>query len=199
MAAITVPVKNAGSDFMSFSKYGFDAIFPTSYDDDYNFHTANDTSDRINFTYLTKATKFLLAVIAELASTPIELQVMITTPSEGYFYVNNNPLFPLVFKGYHLLQLERITAYYKILGLRGTTVLLGTADLNVDVLPLLNNINYVYLCIDGGTRYYQLGDSTHYQWAIPGPYIPIGRHRVEIYAGDSSGNVASDAINVIIY
>jgi hypothetical protein len=199
MIAMTAPLKACTSDFQSFAKYGFDAIFPIIFGEDYFAHTANDTIDRINFTYLTKATKFLLAVIAELASTPIELQVMITTPYEGFFYFNNNPLFPLVFKGYHLLQLERITAFYKILGLRGTTVILGTANLNVDVIPLLNDIKYVCLCIDGGPRYVQPGGSTHYQWAIPGPYIPIGRHSVEIYAGDSSGNVASDAINVIIY
>jgi hypothetical protein len=186
-----------GSDLASFIDYGFDAIFAAEYD--YNYSRANteyDTLNRINWTYLTKATKLLLAVVAELASTPIELQVMITKPYQGYIYFSNYPLLPLVFKKYPHLPMFFNDFIY---GFRGTTIILGTANLNADVIPY-DNIEYVYVCIDGITADWQMGSSPHYQWTIPGGYLLyFGFHNVEIYACDTSGNVASDAINIIIY
>jgi hypothetical protein len=100
------------SDQQSFVDYGFDAVHVFEYDWRYSLeNTQYDTPDRVNWMYLTKAAKLSLAVIAELARTPIELQVIIRKPYEGYFYFFNYPLLPLIFKD-------------RSLGFRGTTVIL---------------------------------------------------------------------------
>jgi hypothetical protein len=197
MTAFPFPYSFANSDYKSFVNYGFDAIFAAEYD--YNYSKANteyDTLNRINWMYLTKATKLLLAVVAELASTPIELQVMITTPIAGYVYLFNNPFLPLTFKRYPHLPMF-VNDF--IFDFRGTTFILGTANLNADVIPY-NNIEYVYVCIDGDTYDWQIGASPHYQWVIPGGYLLFfGFHKVKIIAFDMSGNVASDEMNIILY
>jgi len=174
-----------GSDHQSFVDYGFDAAFISHYDWPCPWmHTQNDTSDRINWTYLAKSTKLFLAIVAELASTPLKLQVIITKPYQGYFYLLNHPLLPLHFwkKDYH--------------GLRGTTFILGTAKLNVDVIPY-NDIKYVVFCIDGNYEDWQMYNTLHYEWKIQRLYYPlIGRHSIEVYAYTTSGTVAYDEINI---
>jgi hypothetical protein len=176
---------NGASDQQSFIDYGFDAIQALEYDVQYDpwWHTKNDTSDRLNWTYLTKATKLLLAVVAEFASTPIELQVIFTKPYEGYFYFFNNPLRPLDFKSY-------------INGFRGTTFIIGlVVNLNVKVIPY-HDIKYIIFCIDGNNMGPQYGAAPQYESKI---YLGIGRYVVEIYAYDTSGKVASDEMDVFLF
>jgi hypothetical protein len=178
------------SDHQSFVDYGFDAVLVCHYDWPYPWmHSQNDTCDRLNWTYFTKATKLLLAVVAELASTPLELQVIITKPYQGHFYLFNHPLLPLDFWKDDWF------------GLRGTTFILGVAKLNVDVIPY-NDIKYVIFCIDGNfdNDAWQMKAAPHYEWKIQRQYVPlIGRHNVEVYAYTTSGKVASDEINIVIF
>jgi hypothetical protein len=184
-----------GSDHQSFVEYGFDAIFGSQYDYDeyyekYIRHSQNDTSDRINWTYLTKVTKLLVGVIGELASTPLELQVIITKPYQGYLYFFNHPLHPLDFWKNSWL------------GLRGTTFIYGRAKVNVNVIPY-NDVVSVLFCIDGNFID-PLWDPTpqpHYEWIIHNWYNQplFGRYTVEVYVGATSGKVASDEINIMIY
>ena len=176
------------ADHQPFVDYGFDGVLAEHYDWPYPWlHTPNDTPDRLNWTYFTKATKLILAVVAELASIPLETQVIITKPYQGYFYFFNQPLHPLDFwkKGYH--------------GLPGATFILGKAKLNVEVLSY-NEIKYVVFCIDGNYEGDQPGTGSHYEWAIQRMYFPvIGRHSVQVYAYTTSGKIASDEINIVIF
>ena len=175
------------SDQQSFVEYGFDAILMLEYDWRYSLeNTPDDTTDRLNWTYLTKATKLCLAVVGELASTPIELQVIITKPYEGFFYFFNYPLSRLVFKNIG-----------RVLGLRGTTVILGTANVNVNVTPY-TDIKYVLFGIDGYIMYVRYGAAPQYEWKNLRYYSHIGRYDLEIYAYDTSGRVASDEMNYIL-
>ena len=145
-------------DVYSFVDYGYDGAcaFPYDFPDPWS-NTANDTLDHINWKYITKSTKLILAVVAEFASTPIELQVCITKPYQGYFYLFNNPLHPFNFwkHNYH--------------GLRGTTFILGAANLTVDVMPY-KDIKYVLFCIDGNFIDWANYSSPHYEWKIKQPY-----------------------------
>jgi hypothetical protein len=190
MTAIIVTGSDSGIgvDLQSFIDYGFDGLDVLRYEQDSPwYHTQNDTLDHVNWTYLTKTTKFILAVFAELARTPIELQVIITKPYEGYVYFFNNPLYPLMVKNRHL-------------GLRGTTVILGSFTVYIDVTPY-NNIDNVCICIDGITEDWNMSASPHYQWELPGYYpyyFDFGRHTIEILAYDTFGNVASDEINIFL-
>jgi hypothetical protein len=191
----------APCDIQSFIDYGFDVLDVCDYDAPPWYHTQNDILDHVNWTYLTKNTKFILAVFAELVRTPIELQVIITKPYEGYVYFFNNPLCPLMVK-------------YRNLGLRGATVILGSLNLNVTVFPC-NDIESVHLCLNGITCDWNMSTFPYYQWTISLydillmyfniihyyniHFLFLGRQSIEIYAYDTSGNVASDEMNIIMY
>jgi hypothetical protein len=176
------------ADMKSFNDYSFDAVHATQYDWYAWENTENDTSDRINWTYFTKATKLLLAVIAEFASTPLEQQVIITKPYRGYLYFNNHPLLPLLWKYYWWSP-------------RGSTFILGRTNLNVKVIPS-NDIAYVDFCIDGiGQWWYYGNNSSNNEWTIhENNNIPlIGRYTVSVYVYTLSGKFASDEMNIMIY
>jgi hypothetical protein len=188
-------------DIQSFVDYGFDVLDVCDYAAATWYHTQNDTLDHVNWTYLTKNTKFILAVFAELVHTPIKLQVIITKPYEGYVYFFNNPLNPLMVKNRHL-------------GLRGATIILGSVNINVTVFPY-DDIESVYLYLSGITWDWNMSASPHYQFPISLydillsyfnlifyyniHFLFLGRQSIEIYAYDASGNVASDEMNVIMY
>jgi hypothetical protein len=176
------------ADMKSFNDYSYDAVYATQ--DDYYVweNSQNDTSDRINWTYFTKATKFLLAVVAEFASIPLEQQVVITKPYRGYLYFFNYPLLPLLWKYY----------WYSP---RGSTFILGRTNLNVNVIPS-NDIAYVSFCIDGIEQWWYDGNnSSNFEWTIHEYYnFPlIGRYTVSVYAYTLSGKIASDEMNIMIY
>jgi hypothetical protein len=178
------------SDHQSFVEYGFDAVLACEYDYLYPWgHTQNDTFDRLNWTYLSKVTKLLLAAVAEFASTPLELQVIITKPYQGYFYFFNHSLLPLDFWKNDWF------------GFRGTTFILGRANLSVEVIPY-NNVERVQFCIDGNIITESLGiaPQPHYEWTIHTSYnTPLfGKYSVEVYIYTTSGKVASDEINIFI-
>ncbi|VVB62296.1 Peptidase family M28 [uncultured archaeon] len=186
--AVEIVPNSIYSDHQSFINNGFDAVMALNYDLDDAYHTRFDTSDRINWTYLTKGTKLLLAVVAELASTPLELQVIITKPYHGYFYFLNLPLLRLNFDTDFLYSLS------------GIPVILGYAKLNVDVFPY-DDIKYVLFCIDGNEQVWQYKSAPHYEWRIRTwdfSFI-VGRHSIEVYAYTTSGIAAFDEINIIIY
>ena len=181
------------SDHQSFIEYGYDAIMGEQYDYDEYYvenilHTQNDTSDKINWIYLTKVTKLLCAVVAELASTPIELQVIITKPYQDYLYFFNHPILSLCFwkNMWH--------------GLRGTTFILGTAKINVSVIPN-NDIVDVVFCVDGNIFNWAYDNAPNYEYKIQRMfnYPLFGRHILEVYVYTPSGKIASDEMNIIIF
>ena len=57
------------SDHFSFWNKGYQAITIIEDNSDFNkhYHSSNDTSDRINFTYLVKNTKLALGILAKLS------------------------------------------------------------------------------------------------------------------------------------
>jgi hypothetical protein len=176
-----------GADHQSFVLYGYDGVWIGEYDAITWYHSQNDTLDRINWTYLTKATKFILVVLAEFASTSLELQVIITTPYPGYFYFFNRPLLPL--------DHEKNGDFV----FRGTAFILGKTNMTIKVTPK-NDIKYVLYCIDGELNPWQLEVPPQYEWTIQGSLYPlIGRHIISVYAYTTSGNIAFDEINILIF
>ena len=190
-------LQSSGSDFQSFDEYGFDTINAMGYDCnnesyywEHIYHTANDTSDRLNWTYLAKVTKLLLAVVAEFASTPLELQVIITTPYQGYFYFFNHPLRPLD---------SWKSSFYSP---RGIPMILGRATVNVDVISHNDTVDVIFY-LDGNIQAWFYDNASSHNWTIHDPYnFPlIGKHVVQVYTYvyTPSEKVASDEINIIIY
>jgi hypothetical protein len=173
-----------GSDAAPFIDYGYDAVW-IAHPDGYQWgHSADDLPEHINYTYHAKATRFMLAVLAEFASRPIPVQVVIKTPFEGYGYIFNHPV----------IKLDLGRQWYK--GLRGITMILGRPMVSVDVFTN-EPIKYVIFCIDG--NFMNWDTQAPYEWEIQGlHYPPIGRHTLQVYAYTTNGHVAVDEMQIII-
>lgn len=174
-----------GADHQPFYDYGYDGVWIAHHDSYQWCHTPNDVVENLNRTYQTKATQFLMAVVAELAIKPIEVQVMFTGPFEGYGYVMDRPIF----------RLDLPKKWYT--GLRGMTLILGRAYAHIDILSE-HEIENVVFCIDG--NFIQWDSTPPYDWRIEGKHTPpIGKHKLSVYVYTKNGYVAYDDMELYIF
>jgi len=180
------PVPNyRGADHQAFLDYGYDAVFYAHYDPYPWGNSPEDTPEHLNHSYEVKAAKLFLAIVSEMADKNFDIRISIKNPTEGELYILGNPIFPL--SGGRL--------WYS--GLRGATVILGSATANVDVVSN-NDVEYVIFCIDN--EFVSWDRAPPYEWKIQGKYTPpVGRHRLVVYAYDSEGNIARDEMDMIIF
>jgi len=174
-----------GDDSQAFVDYGFDGVW-IAHQDGYPWgHSPNDTADKLNWSYYVKATKLMLAITAEIAQKPIDIQVVLNRPYEGYTYFFKHPL------------LESSFGKEWFGGLRGLTIILGGKTVASAEVFSSEQINYVVFCIDG---YFMFWDSEPpYDWTIQGWFTSInGRHTIEVYAYTTSGKIASDEMDIFI-
>jgi aminopeptidase YwaD len=174
-----------GADNQAFVDYGFDGVW-IAHQDGYPWgHSSNDTANHLNWSYYVKATKLMLAITAEIAQKPIDVQVVLHRPYEGYTYFFKHPL------------LESSFGKEWFGGLRGLTIILGGKTVaNAEVFTN-EQIQYVVFCIDG---YFMFWDTQPpYEWTIQGWFYPInGKHVLEVYAYTTSGKIASDEMDIFI-
>jgi len=174
-----------GADHQAFHDYGYDAVWTIEHDPCRNCHSPNDNLTNINSTYLAKATKLHLAILAEMASNPIDIQVMLKTPYEGRGYLYNKSIIPL--------DLGR----YYFSGLRGTTLILGRANASCEVITN-EEIKFVVFCIND--IFLTWDSKPPYEWKIQGRNSPlIGRYKLKVYAYTMSGKRATDEMEIIIF
>ena len=173
-----------GADHQAFLDYGYDAAFYAHVDGYPWANSPEDTPDHLNHTYQVKATRYFLALTAELALQKVPLQVHIMAPREGQLYLGNLPLLPLA--GGRLW----------FTGLRGATVLLGSTTATVSVSSI-HEVEKVIFCIDD--IFITWDSSPPYEWRIQGKHAPpLGRHTLRVVAYDTEGNVASDEMDIVI-
>ncbi|UCD13581.1 MAG: Zn-dependent exopeptidase M28 [Thermoplasmatales archaeon] len=172
-----------GADNQAFVDYGYDGVWIAQHDPNRVGHSPDDTLENINITYHMKATKLMLAVLAELATRPIPIQVILRAPLEGMGYINNNPLFKLSF------------AEYSYLRLRGITIIIGRAMACAEVI-CKENVRYVIFSIND---VFTLWDGEEpYEWKIQGKFYPlIGRHKLKVFAYSESGEMDTDEMEII--
>ena len=174
-----------GADHQAFLEYGYDAVFFAHYDGYPWGNSIEDTPDRLNHTYQVKATKFLLALVVELSHMPLNFQVIIKNPQEGYAYIADYYILP--FHWGRLYEME----------MRGATLILGRCDVQVDVRSN-EEIDFVVFCIDD--IFIQWDYTPPYEWKIQGKhYPPMGKHTLNVYAYDILGNIAHDEMDIIIF
>lgn len=174
-----------GDDSQSFVDYGYDGVW-IAHQDGYPYgHTANDTADHLNWTYYTKATKLMLAITAEIAQRPIDIQVVFRRPYEGYVYLFAHPL----------MQTPFAKKWYE--GLRGKTIIIGGRTIASAEVYSSEPIKYVIFCVDG--QFMVWDTQPPYEWQIQGMFFPLlGSHTIEVYAYTTSGKVASDEMDIFI-
>ncbi|HVQ00147.1 MAG TPA: M28 family metallopeptidase [Candidatus Thermoplasmatota archaeon] len=174
-----------GDDSQSFDDYGYDGVW-IAHQDGYPYgHSANDTADHLNWTYYTKATKLMLAVTAEIAQRPIDVEVMLRKPLEGYLYLFKRPI----------LQTSFGKQWFD--GLRGKTFIIGGRTIATAEVESSEPIQYVIFCVDG--QFLVWDSQPPYEWQIQGWFYPLlGKHTIEAYAYTTSGKVASDEMDIFI-
>ena len=174
-----------GADHQAFLDYGYDAVWIVEHDPCRNCNTPDDNLTGINSTYLAKSTKLLLAVLAEMANKPIDIQIIIRTPFEGKGYFFNHSIIPL--------DLGRLFFW----GFRGTTLILGRANTSCEVITK-EEVKFVVFCIDDIFLFWD--SKPPYEWKMEGKHIPLfGRHKLKVYAYTVSGKRASDEMEIIFF
>lgn len=174
-----------GADNQAFVDYGYDGVW-IAHQDGYPWgHSPEDTSDKLNWSYYVKATKLMIAITAEIALKPIDVQVVIRQPYEGHTYFFKRVLFESAFgKKYHA-------------GFRGLTIILGGRTVARAEVFSKEPIRYVIFSIDG---YFMFWDSEPpFEWTMQGWFYPInGRHIMNVYAYTISGKMAYDEMDVFM-
>lgn len=184
-----LPIANRGNDHQSFLNYGFDAVqFVQLARGEYPLHTPEDTIEKINITYFIRVIKLILATTIILADKPIDLQVRIVTPKEGYLYMFNQPI----------LRQHKITLSGR--KSRGLTFLLGrtTARINITTDEEINSVAY---CIDGRSTFPGFFQEEPYEWVIEisSKLFPsIGRYTFSVYVCTTSGKIAYDEMDLFV-
>ena len=173
-----------GHDGQAFLDYGYDGVWIAEHDGYSWGHSPNDTMEHINLTYLSKATKFMLAVLVELANRPIDLQVIIKTPYEGTIYFLKRKI-PVSFARYYFSKL------------RGTTIIFGKTTASVEVKSS-QEIKFVVFCKDNNFAYWD--SSPPYEWDFNSRYNSInGMFTLRVYAYTYTGQFASDEMDIIMF
>jgi len=174
-----------GADHQPFIDYGYDGVWIAHHDSYQWCHTPNDVVENLNRSYQVKASQFLMALVAELAVMPIEVQVMLMSPFEGCLYVFESPRW----------SLDLPTKWYQ--GWRGMTLILGQAVATAEVYSV-HEIEHVVFCLDGNFMYWDT--SPPYAWKIEGKhYPPFGRHTLSVYAYTTDGLLCSDEMVIWIF
>ena len=185
-----VPIGNRGNDHQSFLNFGYDAIqFVQLARGDYPIHTPQDTIEKINYEYLIKVTKLILATTVELASKPIDLQVRIVTPKEGYLYLFDQAIFQ-PFK----LNVNRKNP-------RGLTYIIGRITARVNITTK-EEINSVAFSVDGIPSFSGFLQKPPYEWIVeisPDKIFPLAsKHILGVYVCTNSGKIAYDEMDILI-
>ena len=174
-----------GADNQAFVDYGYDGVW-IAHQDGYPFgHSPEDTPEHLNWSYYVKATKLMIAITAEIAQKPLDIQVFLRRPYEGHTYLFKRVLFESSFG----------KKYFA--GLRGLTFIFGGKTLSSVEVFSDEPIRYVVFSIDG---YFIFWDSEPpYEWTVQGWFYPInGRHILNVYAYTVSGKMAYDEMDIFM-
>jgi hypothetical protein len=178
-------VPTFGCDHGPFIYYGYDGVLFGQYASPDGIHSANDTIDKINFTYLEKLTKCVLATLYELANEPITLQIRIINPREGYLHIFDRK--PKRLPQFNLFRLKY----------NGLTFIFGKTTAKVEV-KLNEEIESILFTLDGETIP-NPNISNKTEWEINGFTRPLfGRHILGVYVYTSSGKIAYDEMDLFI-
>ena len=169
-----------GSDHQAYIDYGYDAVFSAHYDGYPYGHSANDSIDKINFTYHTKVARLFAAVLAEMANRPVHTYVEIQEPREGYLYVMDHPIMPLTCKTWYL-------------GLRGATIVVGRVTV---VAETEGAVEKVIFAVD--ERMWKWDYDPPYEWKVNA--VVLGKHYIRTHAyGEEMAEDEMDILALIPY
>ncbi len=102
-----------GSDHQSFLNYGYEGIF--FLEDEFNphYHSAQDTIEHVNISYLAKVCRLAVATLATAANEPVHIMTKIVEPERGALYVGGRKIMEI--DSYNTIIFGRIHAVANVL------------------------------------------------------------------------------------
>ena len=156
------------SDHNSFLTYGYGALQVEEYEYNERFHTANDTLDYVNVTYVTHSARLTAGSLARMADNHISGgKVAIAAPQHDMLYLFNVGVLPLS---------------------RGMVVTLGPVEVVVEV-PLSTESVTFYL--DG--QVVMVDEETPFTWTCREPLL--WNHQIVVEARNDQGEVSVAQMN----
>lgn len=177
------------ADHECYNDFGYDGIqfVQPKPEDAHYFHSPEDTLDKITYPYLVNVTKLILSIAYELADKPIDVQVQIIRPKEGYIYFLDRPILKL--PCYNLVMSR----------LRAITYLFGRTTVELEITTD-EEINSVYFGIDGYIRHGV--KEPPYEWKMGTEMLKffrlIGFHRITVCVTTNTGKIAQDEMDIFI-
>lgn len=161
------------SDFYDFVLYGYKAVsFWQSEANVAYFHTAEDTIEHVNFSYLTNVTKLIVGSLAYFADMENEHpQVKIVSPRRGSLYLE-----------------DRVIKVFK----HEKTLVIDDVLINADVTPGNASIEKVEFYYNGKLKY--TDTEAPYQWRLN--QLSLLRHKIKVIAYDELGRTSTDEMKI---
>ena len=182
----TKPIPHVLSDTQPFLDFGYDTCFFGGSSFSPYIHTPEDTIENINFSYLVNASKFLLALTAELGNRTIDLQVRITRPCENSLYIFNHKLFTLP----GIFNIWRF-------GVRGLTFIFVSTTVEINITTNEEILSVAYT-IDGDWIPFS-NKEPPYEFKIQGFYKSIlGKRTLGVHVLTKNGSTAYDEMDLFI-
>jgi aminopeptidase YwaD len=167
-----------GSDYYSFSRYGYECIAFFEGQWNQNMHTRNDNIENMNIPYLKKTSQLIIASIAYILDMSINHPfIFIESPQKGFLY----------FEGRKIKNLED----KKDDQLR--TIIIDDIWIWVDVLSEINPIDRVEFYYNDRLQYTDI--DYPYKWEMN--KISFFNHRIKVIVYDVEGNTASNWMDVL--
>ncbi|MFH1012927.1 MAG: M28 family metallopeptidase, partial [Thermoplasmatota archaeon] len=179
------------ADERSFRDMGFDGVLiieESIFDHGSVWNNKNDTIDKVNYGYLEKITKLVLATTASLSDKDIPVQISIISPSENMIYLGERPIAPL--PGFNIRRTP----------LRGITYILGSSTVKVNITTD-EKIDLIYFLLDdrvmGIVRDppYECRIRSHWNYDC---FPLFGKHRIRVYVCTQKQQTAIDEMDIFI-
>ncbi|MDG6229673.1 MAG: M28 family metallopeptidase [Candidatus Thermoplasmatota archaeon] len=178
------------ADERSFRDMGFDGVLiieESIYDHLSVWNNKNDTIDKVNYGYLEKITKLVLATTASLLDKDIPVQISIISPSENMIYLGERPI---ALPGFNIQSTP----------IRGLTYIFGSSTVTVNI-STDEEIDLIYFLLDdrvmGVIRDppYECSIRSHWQY----DRFPLfGKHRIRVYVCTQNQHTAIDEMDIYL-
>jgi len=185
-------------DETSFLDYGYDGVLfyqGHGWLPEFHNHSPGDNISTINFSILANVTNLILAITAELANKPIDIQIRIVKPCEGYFHISDYFQFKL--PGFNLYNIKMLSRN------RGMTYIRGgfTTSVNIST-ETEEEIDVIYLTIDNIYWFVINNTKPPYEMKIDRSFFMCrhinGKHTLGVLVTTSSGKTAYDEMEIFI-
>ena len=167
-----------GSDYYSFTRYGFEAIAFFEGTWNLNMHTKNDDLSNVNISYLTRTTKLIIASIAYISDMIIDYPfIRFESPKKGSLYYEGRELKELKDKRNDQLR----------------TIVIDDICIWAEILHDHDNIEKVEFYYNDKLQF--TDSNAPFKWVLN--KFSLFNHRIEVISYSYSGETASDWIDIL--